>query len=235
MAEPWYAVLGCTPWARDVFDTVLSKLPGEWRYFDKPRNWRERLGHPRYAFFLHWRWKVPDDVLAAVECVGLHAGDLPMERGGTPLQWRILDGQEVCVVTAFRMTAEVDAGPIYGRTTTSIAGPAELAYRSIMWTAAGIVRWITEIEPTPYRQQGTPKVFARRTPEQSNLARPGAESLEQLYDLIRCVDAPGYPLAYLRIPGFRFEFRRAVNYGGRIEADVTITRDESTAKLEPLL
>jgi methionyl-tRNA formyltransferase len=236
-----YLVCGCTPWARDVYDRVLSKLPGAWEYVDLPRNWRRIIAEgprPRYAFFLHWRWKVPADVLADVECVGFHLGTLQYERGGSPLQWRILTGQHRAALSMFRMTEQLDWGPLYATGEVHLEGPAEACYRRAMDEAAAMIDLLLR---TPEAARGTHpivtlrgddkaegKVWPRRTPEEGNLARHGAASLEALHDRIRCVDAPGYPLAYLRFPGFRVEFRRAVNYGDRIEADVTITRDEET-------
>jgi methionyl-tRNA formyltransferase len=48
-------------------------------------------------------------------------------------------------------------------------------------------------------------------------------NLQALHDFIRMLDAEGYPHAFLEHNGFRYTFRRAALYEGRIVADVTIT------------
>ena len=70
-------------------------------------------------------------------------------------------------------------------------------------------------------QTGEPIIFKRRKPEESEI--PSLGSLEELYDFIRMLDAEGYPRAFLKYKGFKYEFRRAALYDGRIVADVIIT------------
>jgi methionyl-tRNA formyltransferase len=239
-----YLVCGCTSWARRVFDTTLSKLPGEWVYADSPMALAGLLPDtapsssyappPRYLFFLHWRWKVPKEITDKYECIGFHLADLPHGRGGTPLQWAILEGGNPRLgdqewLKAFRLTDEMDAGPIYAKRLVGFGGTAEAIYARMMDEAAAMINEIVErrIKPHPQTQepggmlQG-PSVRPRRTPEESRLPT-GPVSLSRIYDLIRCVDAEGYPYAFLDYGGLRFTFRRAVEYDGRIEADVTIT------------
>ena len=68
---------------------------------------------PRYVFFPHWSWKVPDDILGATECVCFHMTDVPFGRGGSPLQNLIVRGHTETRVSALRMVSEPDAGPVY--------------------------------------------------------------------------------------------------------------------------
>jgi methionyl-tRNA formyltransferase len=62
-------------------------------------------------------------------------------------------------------------------------------------------------EPPPEPQQGAPVVFKRRKPEQSRLPENG--SIQELYDHIRMLDAPTYPLAFLEHGEFLIEFFNA--------------------------
>jgi methionyl-tRNA formyltransferase len=77
-------------------------------------------------------------------------------------------------------------------------------------------------------QTGRPVNFRRRKPEESRIAK--ADSLEQLHDFIRMLDADGYPRAFLSYAGYRFEFSRSALYDGRIVADVQITVEPAAAK-----
>ena len=66
-----------------------------------------------------YRYKVPRVVLDHVnEAINIHAGVLPFCVGAHPIFWAIHDGSPVGV-TIHRMTAEIDAGPIftYGKVT----------------------------------------------------------------------------------------------------------------------
>ena len=67
---------------------------------------------PRYVFFPHWSWTVPDDVLAAAECVCFHMTDVPYGRGGSPLQNLVSRGHTETKLSALRMVPELDAGPV---------------------------------------------------------------------------------------------------------------------------
>jgi methionyl-tRNA formyltransferase len=67
-------------------------------------------------------------------------------------------------------------------------------------------------------------IFKRRKPAESEV--PELSSLSNLHDFIRMLDAEGYPKAFIKHQGFRYEFSRSALYDGRIVADVTITKVE---------
>jgi methionyl-tRNA formyltransferase len=226
-----YIVAGCKSWHRRVFGEVLSKLEGEWHYVGE----REQLSleniralRPRYAFFLHWSWKVPPEILDEVECVCFHMTDVPYGRGGSPLQNLIVRGHRNTKLTALRMTSEFDAGPVYLRRNLSLEGGAEEIYLRACTLSADMIKQIVQDEMQPLPQTGEPVNFRRRKPEESRIAK--LDSLEQLHDFIRMLDAEGYPRAFLSHAGYRFEFSRSALYDGRIVADVQITVEPKEPK-----
>ena len=225
MSEPkTYLVLGCKPWNRRVYDEALSKLPGKWTYIGTPEELSlERLAEiaPRYVFFMHWSWKVPAEVVDAFECVCFHMTDVPYGRGGSPLQNLIVRGHKVTKLTALRMTEGFDAGPVYFKESLSLEGNAEEVYIRASCVSARMIERLIQEEPMPKPQEGEAVNFKRRKPEDSEILTP--VSLQELYDLVRMLDAEGYPRAFLDYKGFRFEFSRAALYDGRIVADVKIT------------
>jgi methionyl-tRNA formyltransferase len=207
-----------------MFGEVLSKLDGDWHYVGK----QEELSlayirelRPRYIFFLHWSWKVPPEVLAEVECVCFHMTDVPYGRGGSPLQNLIVRGHRETRLTALRMTSELDAGPVYLKRSLSIEGGAEEIYLRASALSAEMIQQIARDEMHALPQTGVAVNFKRRKPEESQIAK--LDSLEQLHDFIRMLDAEGYPPAFLSHDGYRFEFSRSALYDGRIVADVHIT------------
>ena len=221
-----YLVAGCKRWNRHVYEDWLCKLPGRWTYVDQVGQltfeFIEAIA-PRYVFFLHWSWKVPAEIVSQFECVCFHMTDLPYGRGGSPLQNLILRKHRETKLTALRMSEHLDAGPVYAKQRLSLAGGAEEIYLRAGQLSAKMIEHIIQHEPQPQPQQGTSVTFKRRQPDQSELATPA--SLEELHDFIRMLDAEGYPRAFLRHAGFRFEFSRSALYDGRVVADVTITRD----------
>jgi methionyl-tRNA formyltransferase len=219
-----YLVLGCKSWNRRLFDEALCLLPGEWRYMGAAEEFTPEVVDeiaPRYIFFLHWSWRVPDEIVDRYECVCFHMTDLPFGRGGSPLQNLIVRGHRETMLTALRMGKEFDAGPVYLKKLLSLEGGAEEIYLRAGRLSARMIEHMTQHEPKPVAQRGTPVVFKRRKPEESEI-KPAA-SLEELYDFIRMLDAEGYPRAFLNHGGFRYELSRAGLYNGRIVADVTIT------------
>jgi methionyl-tRNA formyltransferase len=220
-----YLVAGSKSWNRRVFDEQLKNMGGEWRYVEEQEQLSTviRQFHPRYVFFLHWSWKVPVEIVEDFECVCFHMTDVPYGRGGSPLQNLISRGLRDTKLTALRMAADFDAGPVYLKKELSLVGGAEEIYIRACRLSASMIREIIEQGMRPLPQTGEVVNFARRKPEESQIG--DFESLDQLHDFIRMLDADGYPRAFLVYAGYRFEFSRSALYDGRVLADVTITRD----------
>ena len=219
---PTYVVAGTKSWNRRLFDSDIVEYPGQWLYVDqRDQLSREMLCRisPRYVFFLHWSWKVPAEVYEMYECVCFHMTDVPYGRGGSPLQNLIARGHRETKLTALRMSGELDAGPVYLKLPLSLEGSAEEIYIRATRLASGMIRTIIqdEIQPTP--QSGDPTYFARRKPEESRL--PGLDTLQEVHDFIRMVDAEGYPKAFLDVGNLRIEFTRSGLYNGQVRAEAS--------------
>ena len=223
-----YVVVGCRPWNRRLFDEVVSTYEGEWHFIGSPEELMRaqlRTINPRFVFFLHWSWKVPDEIIEKFECVCFHMTDVPYGRGGSPLQNLILSGHRQTKLTALQMSKEFDAGPVYCKEPLSLEGGAEEIYLRAGRLSAKMIEYIIKHEPQPQPQQGRSVTFKRRRPEQSEVGK--LRSLEELHDFIRMLDAEGYPRAFFQHAGFRFELSRSALYDGRVVADVSITRATS--------
>ncbi len=227
MGESTYLVAGCKPWNRKVFEDVISRYSGEWRFIGT----REELTvehletvQPRYVFFIHWSWIVPAEIFERYECVVFHMSDVPFGRGGSPLQNLIVRGHRKTKLTALRMVGDLDAGPVYSKEDLCLEGNAEEILIRATHLAAHMMKAIVAGSCRPKEQEGAVVAFRRRRPHESEI--PSLESIGALHDHIRMLDAHGYPRAFLTHRGFRYEFRRAAFYDGRIEADVIITRVE---------
>ncbi|AOY84369.2 hypothetical protein BJP36_35035 [Moorena producens JHB] len=224
MHNTTYMVAGSKSWNRQVFDDIISNYPGQWIFGSCSEQLTiETLQqiNPRFIFFLHWSWKVPDELINHYECICFHMTDVPYGRGGSPLQNLIIRGHESTKLTALRMTQDFDAGPVYFKEDLCLAGNAEEIYIRATHLSAKMIGRIIQEQPEPLPQTGEVTNFKRRKPDHSEI--PQVPSLQNLHDFIRMLDAEGYPKAFIEHKGFRYEFSRAAFYDGRIVADVKIT------------
>lgn len=222
MTESRYIVASSKPWHRANFDRLRTEEPGDWAWVTTESELKQAVAAlaPRYVFFLHWNWLVPTELWSAYECVCFHMTDVPYGRGGSPLQNLIVRGHKETKLTALRMVDKMDAGPVYAKRLLSLEGRAEDIYRRAGDLSFEIVRWMIDATPEPVQQQGEAVLFKRRKPDQSIL--PDTGTIESLYDHIRMLDAPSYPLAYIDYGQFRIEFSDAQIDGNRIGASVVI-------------
>lgn len=65
---------------------------------------------------------LPDDILAYPKygCVNIHGSLLPKYRGAAPIQWSVINGDELAGVTAMYMAHDMDAGDIIDTRSTKI-------------------------------------------------------------------------------------------------------------------
>jgi len=211
----------CKPWHRPMFERVSSKVDSQWFYVSNPEEMSIAIKtfNPRFIFFLHWSWIVPEEIWSKFECVCFHMTDLPYGRGGSPLQNLILAGHEQTMLTALRMVREVDAGPVYAKCLMKLDGSAEEIYVRAGELSIQLIEWMIKDHPKPTQQEGEVVLFKRRKPEQSILPNEGG--LTNMYDFIRMLDAEGYPSAFIKHGPYVIRFRKS-----RIEGDCVIAEAE---------
>lgn len=151
------AIPGGAPWA--VLAAVKAGVP------------LSQMAHEpwtaRYVFLLNWSERLTGDVLERYEVVNFHCTPLPYGRGGHPIEGMILAGHESTVITAHRVTAQLDAGPIYcTRGPISLSGSKEDICERFIEPVAEMMRWIMETNPTPQPQVGEPVYFKRLSPDE---------------------------------------------------------------------
>lgn len=223
-----YIVATLKPWNIRAYNEVIKDYPGAWHLItDRSELTTEKVKaiNPKFIFFPHWSHTVPNEILEMTTCVCFHETDLPYGRGGSPVQNLIALGHRETVVTALKMTDELDAGPIYLKEKLSLEGLAEEVFVRSAYIVADMIKTIITKNPRPTKQVGKPTFFNRRKPSQSKIPIEKA-NLVDLFDHIRMLDAEGYPKAYLEAGGFRFEISRPALKSGEILADVRITKSE---------
>ena len=163
--------------------------------------------NPRYIFFPHWSFIVPQEILNKYDCICFHMTDLPFGRGGSPLQNLIINNYLQTKITALKMTEELDAGPIYFKEILNLDGSAEDIYKRASKIIFYMIGKMINDNMFPEEQTGEVTSFKRRIPAQSEIKDQA--SLEDFYNFIRMLDAPNYPKAFFNLDGFNYEFSGA--------------------------
>ncbi|MCH1613326.1 MAG: methionyl-tRNA formyltransferase [Flavobacteriales bacterium] len=221
-----FIIASSKPWHKLGFDRLFKKNNNYcWSYVSTPNELDlalKKVINPRYLFFLHWNWKLSPAIFQKYECVCFHMTNLPYGRGGSPLQNLILEGNKKTMLSAFKMNEEIDAGPIYDQKPMLLNGKAEDIYKRSGELSWKMINSIIENEPVPEPQKGNPVYFSRRNPSQSLLPVEGKVS--QIYDYIRMLDAPTYPLAFINHGNFIIEFSDSELKGDIVSARVIIKK-----------
>ena len=180
--------------------------------------------NPRYVFFPHWSWIIPEEIYNSYECVVFHMTDLPFGRGGSPLQNLIVRGIYETKVSAIRVEKGMDTGAVYMKRPADVGtGNVDEILGKISEIVFGemIPEFITG-NPVSCKQEGDVVNFKRRTPEQSEI--PKNLTTRQIYDYIRMLDGEGYPTAYKDMDDTRVYFRNARMEDGKVYAEAEIIR-----------
>lgn len=218
-----YVIASQRPWNASLAARLQKKTGQEFIYIsDQNELAEDKLEKlkPKYIFFAHWSSRIPAGVWEHYESIIFHMTDVPYGRGGSPLQNLIMRGHESTVISALRCVDALDAGPVYLKRPLSLAGSAGEIFCRADKVIEEMIIEILEKQPVPQPQTGEPTFFTRRTPADGNLIK--AQSANELFDMIRMLDADGYPPAFLECGDFKVEFKRAERQANGIEATVLI-------------
>lgn len=223
-------IIIATPHGR--YDGLEGKLRQDGRFQVKRIRARNELTleslaefEPGLVVFPHWSWKIPAAIVGKYECIVFHMTDLPYGRGGSPLQNLIVRGVTDTQLSALRCSDQIDAGPIYLKMPLSTMGTAEeILIRAAELMYQMIVRIATE-RVQPVEQVGDVTLFERRRPEQGDISSIG--DIGKIFDVIRMLDADGYPRAFIKAGRLKLVFSRASMRPGKILADVCIELSDS--------
>lgn len=163
-----------------------------------------------------WSWILDKELLERNLVVGLHPSDLPAYAGGSPLQHQILDGVTESKLSLFRVTPDLDQGPVISKQDLSLRGHLDEIFDRIV--EAGVTLLVpafdelAEIAAMPEEPPSdVEKVENRRRlrPELSRIEKADFQSLtnRELFNLIRAREAP-YPNVYVEDETGRLYFSR---------------------------
>jgi methionyl-tRNA formyltransferase len=220
--------------------------PGEEIWFRTPRLLAEKLGIPVYEpsslrdgswlkllgdlapdfiFSFYYRNLLPKTVLdtAKKEALNLHGSLLPRFRGRCPVNWVLIEGEEVTGVTLHVMEVKPDAGDIVGQKVVPVdfQDTAHSLFLKMVNAARDLMR-----ETLPFLKDGTytrtPQIgpssyFGGRRPEDGLI--DWQQDSTRIYNLIRAVTHP-YPGAYTYLNGKKLFIWRALPAQGSADAGI---------------
>lgn len=163
---------------------------------------------PDYILLPHWSYIISDDITQNWNCVVFHMTDLPYGRGGSPLQNLIVRGHKETKISAIKVTAKLDGGPVYMKKPLSLEGSAqEIFVRCSDVIFNEMIPRFLEEHLEPVEQTGEPVIFKRRTEKDGEITSD--MELDKIYDYIRMLDAEGYPRAFMDFGEYRLSFENA--------------------------
>jgi len=176
----------------------------------------------KYIFFLHYSKIVPQKILDSYKCIGFHTGDLPNDRGGSPIQNKIISGEYKTKISAFQMTKDLDGGPVLCNRDIDLEfGNIEVIIAQISKLISEMIHEIIFTNPVPVPQLNIGKLHKRLTSKDS-IMNIDELSLKQIYDKIRMLDGLNYPPAFLETSSYRLFFSNPTNTENGITCSVQI-------------
>ena len=204
-----YIILSQKSWNKSLLEDLSLKTDDNWVLIsskDDFNNKNLKKINPDKIFIPHWSYIIPELIFNSYECIVFHMTDLPYGRGGSPLQNLILLGHKNTKISALQVESGIDTGDVYLKKDLSLNGTAQDIYERANEVISDMIVEIVKTKPVPIKQEGNPTLFKRRKPLMSNMN--DVESLDEVYDFIRMLDADGYPPAFLETSNCKFEFSK---------------------------
>lgn len=132
--------------------------------------------------------------------INLHAGKLPNYRGGSPLNWQIINGEKKIGISVIKMCRKLDAGDIYISKTFNLTKKdniktvhrkANLLFPRM--TIETINKIYLGIQPIPQKKKGIKTYRQRR--EEDGLINWQKLNSKQVFNFVRALTKP-YPGAF---------------------------------------
>lgn len=132
--------------------------------------------------------------------INLHAGKLPNYRGGSPLNWQIINGEKKIGISIIKMCKELDAGNIYSSKTfrltkkdtiKTVHNKANLFFTKM--TIETINKIYLGIQPVPQKKIGV-KTYKQRS-EDDGLIDWDKLNATEVFNFVRALTKP-YPGAF---------------------------------------
>ena len=183
--------------------------------------------NPKIIFFIHWSKFINKSIFEKYLCIQFHSSNLPKGRGGSPIQNQIMLNIKKTKISAFKVSERLDSGPICIQGDLSLQGNALDILSKMEAKSVQMIKKIIKTKNLKFKKQkGKPSFFKRRKPSESKINAYKTKTINELYDFLRMLDAPGYPKAFIKLNKFKFSFNDIKIIKNKINAKVEITKNE---------
>lgn len=180
---------------------IVDLIKSEEEYKQVVLNYSE--GYVDCVVLVGWSWLIKDDTLNRFLCVGIHPSDLPMYRGGSPIQHQIIDGLERTKISLMTISPDgVDVGDVWLKEEWDLSGRTMLEILNDLSKSTTIIltHFFNSFDSLiPERQNISKGTYCkRRKPIESKVTWEELSNmnLKRVYNLIRALGDP-YPNIYL--------------------------------------
>lgn len=180
---------------------VVDVIKNEHEYEKKIPEYKE--GYVDCIILIGWSWIIKEDILHKFLCVGIHPSDLPMYRGGSPIQHQIIAGMEKTKISLMTISsAGIDVGDIWGKEEWDMSGKTmDVILEELSKSSERLIcRFVKEMDHIhPQKQDLTlGSYYKRRMPCDSKVTwkQLSDMNLKDIYNLIRALGDP-YPNLYI--------------------------------------
>jgi len=181
------------------------------------------------VFVPHYSRIINLSIFPNVRFIGFHTGNLPRDRGGSPIQNKIINQEYITEVSAIALEDKIDSGAIYTKRKVDLSeGNIEFILRKISVLVASMMTEIVLYNLKPAPQAGNSEVKKRLSELDSEL--PKRAEIKQLYDRIRMVDGLDYPSAYINQDNYKVYFKKVRNENGILLAEAIFESSEDVIK-----
>ena len=136
--------------------------------------------------------------------INCHAGQVPGYRGGSPLNWQIINGVSLLGVSVLKMTEGIDDGPVLAEQAFALLPHEDISHAHSKANAlfAGMVPKVLERiiagEQPERRQPGIPPTYWHQRND-SDGEIDWTWPAERVHNFVRALTRP-YPGAWVRVP-----------------------------------
>ena len=179
-------------------------------YFADNRTQAEKILldlNPDLCLVVGWYWLIPPSILQAIPdgILGLHNSLLPKYRGGSPLVWSVINGDNEVGSTLFKFNDGMDDGDVYGQVKICISDDDYIS-DILLALETATIRMLKEQYPSILTRNITPipqnhheaTYCAQRIPDDGLI--DWSKSSREIFNFIRAQSYP-YPGAFTLLNG----------------------------------
>lgn len=176
--------------------------------------------NPDIIYLPHWSFKIKEKILLNFKCIGFHIGNLPKDRGGSPIQNLILKNKKTSYLNAIELNQKFDDGNIYLRQKINLEGNLDQIFQRASKIIYNMIIKINSKKILPKKQIGKATYFKRII--NNNFDNQKKYNLETVHNLIRMVDHYEYKNTYLKFSNLKISFSKSIRYKNKIYAKAKI-------------